>query len=400
LAEAATQYAVKRSAAPHAAQRQPLPRAWKQDGDFTDREWMEALDEVCGAEESTGARARRVAFLLGPAVAASAEQLADLHAGLKTGFAPAQVDVAKGFKAELPHLAPLRDASRRLHWEMAYAAAIGDIPRAVVALDTTFALTEALRDEPFVISQLVRLAMIKNAADATCHALSLAEFPDSALRHVEAVFAAADDPSILTRMMEFERCMGFSAYEQQRTVPGLLYEDNPGGLQGFAFDKLRVIRNLNGSTATDRERYFQRSTEAIAASQLPYPEMFASAKTQRAKPQSDSSWDLGVADDLMASFHSVAGATCRNAAVVRAAATIAAVERYRLNTGTLPEDLAGMPPANLDCMPEDPYDGKPLRYRKELRGFIVYSVGDNLKDEDGVVSREYAQGDVVLRVAR
>jgi hypothetical protein len=40
-------------------------------------------------------------------------------------------------------------------------------------------------------------------------------------------------------------------------------------------------------------------------------------------------------------------------------------------------------PTYLAAVPTDPFDGQPLRYKKLAKGYIVYSVGENGKDDGG-----------------
>jgi hypothetical protein len=37
----------------------------------------------------------------------------------------------------------------------------------------------------------------------------------------------------------------------------------------------------------------------------------------------------------------------------------------------------------MDSVPEDPFDGQPLRFRPLRTGFVVYSIGSDRKDNDG-----------------
>jgi hypothetical protein len=37
----------------------------------------------------------------------------------------------------------------------------------------------------------------------------------------------------------------------------------------------------------------------------------------------------------------------------------------------------------MPSVPADPFDGKPMRYRKLAKGYVVYSVGPDMKDEGG-----------------
>ena len=67
----------------------------------------------------------------------------------------------------------------------------------------------------------------------------------------------------------------------------------------------------------------------------------------------------------------------------RTALASLAIERYRLATGRLPEKLGDLVPAYLDAIPQDPFDGKPLRYKKLVKGYVVYSIGEDGEDNGG-----------------
>jgi hypothetical protein len=56
---------------------------------------------------------------------------------------------------------------------------------------------------------------------------------------------------------------------------------------------------------------------------------------------------------------------------------------YKSRNGSYPENLKALVPAILKEVPTDPFTGKPLVYRREGEGFIVYSLGSNLKDDGG-----------------
>lgn len=56
---------------------------------------------------------------------------------------------------------------------------------------------------------------------------------------------------------------------------------------------------------------------------------------------------------------------------------------FKSRTGEYPENLEALVPGLLTEVPVDPFTGKPLVYRREGKGFIVYSFGSNLKDDDG-----------------
>ena len=87
---------------------------------------------------------------------------------------------------------------------------------------------------------------------------------------------------------------------------------------------------------------------------------------------------------------------------LRAARAGLAVERYRSLNGELPDGLERLVPEYLESVPTDLFDGKPLRYRKLDKGFLVYSVGPDGQD-DGGTSEPAGEGgppDVTFTVER
>jgi len=60
-----------------------------------------------------------------------------------------------------------------------------------------------------------------------------------------------------------------------------------------------------------------------------------------------------------------------------------ACKLYKNRNGAYPENLEALVPGILSDVPIDPFTGKPLVYRREGEGFIVYSLGSNEKDDGG-----------------
>jgi len=56
---------------------------------------------------------------------------------------------------------------------------------------------------------------------------------------------------------------------------------------------------------------------------------------------------------------------------------------FKSRTGAYPESLEALVPGILKEVPVDPFTGKPFVYRREGKGFIVYSLGSNEKDDGG-----------------
>ena len=94
-----------------------------------------------------------------------------------------------------------------------------------------------------------------------------------------------------------------------------------------------------------------------------------------------------------------------NFAYTRVTRTVLAIERWRLtHNGRLPDSLKDLVPGFLPTVPLDPFDEKPLRYKKSAQGYIVYSIGPDLVD-DGGKERTYSTNesdhyDVVFSITR
>ncbi len=65
------------------------------------------------------------------------------------------------------------------------------------------------------------------------------------------------------------------------------------------------------------------------------------------------------------------------------AQTALALERYRLATGKLPQQLQDLVPQYLAQVPTDPFDGNPIRYRLGSPGYVLYSVSEDGRDNGG-----------------
>ena len=78
---------------------------------------------------------------------------------------------------------------------------------------------------------------------------------------------------------------------------------------------------------------------------------------------------------------------------------------YEAETGRFPAKLADLAPKYVKALPKDRFSGKPLVYKREGKGCIVYSVGVNLIDDGGIdnIDDEDAddeKDDIVVRFKR
>jgi hypothetical protein len=70
-----------------------------------------------------------------------------------------------------------------------------------------------------------------------------------------------------------------------------------------------------------------------------------------------------------------------------------AVLRHKQGKGAYPASLADVKPVDL----KDPSGGKPLIYRPADKGFLLYNMGGNMKNDGGTESKDSKSGDIVWR---
>ena len=74
-----------------------------------------------------------------------------------------------------------------------------------------------------------------------------------------------------------------------------------------------------------------------------------------------------------------------NLAILNCAIMGLAIERYRITNGKWPRKLEELVPEYLTKLPTDPFNGEPLLVGTILGGLVIYSVGPDLQDNNGLI---------------
>jgi hypothetical protein len=108
------------------------------------------------------------------------------------------------------------------------------------------------------------------------------------------------------------------------------------------------------------------------------------------KPSGASNQDMhNMLSQSMAAVSSVLRRVMRVEAARQITVTAIALKRYQLKHGNYPPDLDSLVPEFVPSVPFDPVDGQPLHYRPKADGtFLLYSIGENGKDDNGNPSLE------------
>lgn len=393
---------------------------------------------------------------------------AALHAAARSGLTESRhdVDLSAGFSVLLPHLARMRGLARVLAVESLLAAMDNRGGDAVTAALDIVPMAHSLAEEPLLISQLVRVAIVGIAVGAAETALNRADLTDANLLRLQEGLAAAVPPMdrepMFRRALLAEYIMNLPAPEvmarheilakSQKHPPTILHllRDEMAGRPGLwpagkpctrywqslaqgvgeGFSGLSETGALTTCWSMDNRMGLleERSAGAVLKDYTAWLKSLpkrASGLGTAPLPQSDMLAARAVAAYItLPALSRAFEAEWRIRTQISLARTAAAVERFRLATGRLPERLEELVPAFLDQIPVDPWNkGDPVTYKvrktgdfvptgdaignrqearqvKEDGEFVVYSYGMNRKDDGGgEMDGWWQQGDMTFTVA-
>ncbi|TWU12234.1 hypothetical protein CA54_10570 [Symmachiella macrocystis] len=278
------------------------------------------------------------------------------------------IDFSQGIRTLLPYTQETRQVARLLLLDAQVAAHRGDDARALQDLRAIFALSDTLRGEPVLISQLVRGAIHAIGCEAITELMPHCDWSDDDLAALQSSVRAANFREEVARAMHGERALYLTELNRMRLGP------------------LRV-RNMH--TAIELFKY---SDEVFDGS---WTEMFQKGdefKKKLRERRNGTSLLLPLdtaALQLVPAIESAIQYTASLTARQRFVNAGIAASRYRLQQEQFPDSLSDLNEellgAPLQSSEEliDPFDENPLRYRQEETQIIIYSVGSDGIDNGG-----------------
>ena len=272
--------------------------------------------------------------------------------------------------AVFSHFGAHRIACRLLNAQAVVASERGDAEAAGEALHAAMRLDLALRDEPFLISHLVRLACIGLTTASIQGTLGLTVLPDPELAELQAQCRDVERTLSLLPAMRSERALGYDA---------LCWANGYGSPRAIRLNAGMPLPILRFADQEALLRYFTRLCEAA--------KMETHAGIQAAVDVANEvrklpSYCVGTRL-LVTSFENSFRLHAASIGWVRVVDAALAAERYRLRHGRWPPDLESLTPDLLPAVPTDPFDAKPLRWLRTDDGLRIWSVGQDGQDHGG-----------------
>lgn len=310
-------------------------------------------------------------------LARNGEALALLHQFTSVPQCRYPVDLTQGYGALLPHLTDVRRGVRLLLLESVFHVERSEADQAAQSILSSLALANSLAAEPTEISQQLRLAFYRFASIQLELVLNRVNLSDITLQKLNKEFSALQVADGLIRGYSGERCFNvdFSTKPAERTVALLGKLPPPDGLKPKVF-----LLRASGCVDIFQLRYLNAMKRFLHLCQMPL--------TQGIQHTKDADPPYPLVDFLICRLRLGSdGSTIQHVARMNVQVDICraslAIEQYRLAHNNPPNKLDDLIPAYLAAIPIDSFDGQPLRYKKLPKGYVVYSVGVDGKDDGG-----------------
>jgi hypothetical protein len=287
---------------------------------------------------------------------------------------------------EMSHLRQIEAVEQLLRLEAFRAAQEGEMDTALAAARCILDAGRSLGDEPMLESCLIRMNAHLIATGAIERVLAQGSATEAALADTQ-------------RLLEDEAARNLlllAARGERAGLHGLLLALES---QELNFTDLIPSENADDPTLEDRliaifsDREFIRQgvfdqahawlllylTEFVEIASLPVEQQrprIEKLEARRAKAPT-------AARKIVPPVGQMASTAHQSQALLRCAAAAVAVERFRLAKGRWPEKLTDLAPDYLATVPLDPFDGKPVRFKRQKDGVVVYSIGPDGTDDGG-----------------
>jgi hypothetical protein len=293
------------------------------------------------------------------------------------------------YGALLPHLGVLKQAEQTFALRASAELATGRTDDALETTRVALKLSGAPREEPILISLLVREAMIQLALQPVWEGLERHQWSDAQIVELERQLSTIEVFTQLQLGLRGERVFSLAAVDMvRRTGDWRMLSDGSGNGGSFSPGFLTP------------SGWFDQNKVALAQAIQSYVTGLSSLRDGRfdltAVRESTETVDRELRESTPYNFFAhlllpALGRVAQKSAAAQSgidqARVACALERFRLARGQYPENLDALSPSFLGKVPRDVVNGAPLKYRREADSrYVLYSVGWDTKDSGGARS--------------
>lgn len=245
-------------------------------------------------------------------------------------------------------------------------------------LKLAYRVADSLAHERDNLRQRIRLSAIVSASRAFSASASFVRFSEEQAGELAAVIDSVDLSNAARYSLQGHRVMGLTIYDSvsKGEVP-VMEAENASMNKAFK----RMCSSLPGRTwlYSDQLYYLKEMKRHIDDADLPYRIVHANASRPRPEPPRY----VLFATLLLMRTDELSREVDRAKAGLAGSRIMLGIMAYRDRFGSYPPSLDVLRERLHWSTPEDPFSGKSFGYRREGRGFVLYSIGDDLRDNGG-----------------
>jgi hypothetical protein len=291
----------------------------------------------------------------------------------------------------LPDQQEARRVASLLTYDVRQLAQAQDMKQAIASCRAGINVARSLGDEPLLISQLVHIACAMIACSSAERALAQGEPDPADLEKLQQALEQEELDNGLLAALRGERAalhQVFVLIEDGEVEPAKFFQGIGAGesvLENAVVDRVLPFKTRYNARA-EHPDFLALLNERIETAKKPLHEQVADDRAFAAKVR-DRAVNGRLTRALLPAVEKVSEAFRRQYASLRCLTALVAAERFRRARGRWPATLEELRPDFLAEIPLDPYDGKPLRYKRLADGVLVYTVGPDGTDDGGVLDR-------------
>jgi len=277
--------------------------------------------------------------------------------------------------ATMPHLARFREATRLLGARAVLLARDGKADEALAQCETILRIADHAHRDPALIATLVAWAIRAIDVDVAESVLSMADPSPEACRALQAALARVNQRAELVRALRSE-CVVHTLWGHE-TVRRIVEDSTRTWATYLIHTQVNLVER----------RFLRMMDEQISATALSWPESYWQAKRVVDRFDSTpwySSWGIGYI--VNAIVFPIAARGLQGGERIQArldALRIAlSLKQYKAQHSAYPDSLAALRAAGFD-IPLDRFTGKEFVYRRQGAGFLIYSLGPDMDDDNG-----------------
>ena len=309
------------------------------------------------------------------------------------------VDLTLGLDTSFPHLPRLKNAALLMELIAILHAEANDGTKAANDVMTALGLARSLEAEPALLSQLVRAAGVSIAVAALEQTVNRTTLPQESLTALFTTLQKMEDYEArgegFTRGLAAEHATSMALLQtpqklvQALTAPGVNAEQR---------NQVAARLQQSGKLKEEQQYFEEAFQQLMTARKEAFPDRLKADDFVRRCVTEAADKKLVIPEMLLAGLAGRAVTEAECLARLRLGLTAVALEEFRAaHDNRYPAALSGLTPTYLSATPIDPFTGQALHYRTKGNGYLLYSVGRDLKDDSGerINSKE---GDIVFAV--